>query len=156
MKRRLKQEILNKRKHKPFDQQTEEAKEFEESLLKLAQLARGKIKLTDFSSQDKVSLLDFFVNNEAVLLKIYENLFPHRGFNVGEEDNKSQTYRTTSYKAIGIAGETDHYGQTFVTDDELSLSTNKGNKTLMLLDSINNSVRWKDCNLFREMIEWRK
>ena len=40
MKRRLKHEIQSKKKYKPFEKDSEEAKEFEESLLKLAQLAR--------------------------------------------------------------------------------------------------------------------
>ena len=53
MRRRLKQEIQSKKKYKPFDKDSDEAKEFEESLLKLAQLAKGKVKLADFSPQDK-------------------------------------------------------------------------------------------------------
>lgn len=56
----------------------EDAKEFEESLIKLASLAKNKIKLQDFSSKDKFNLLDLFVNNEKTLIKIYEALFPHR------------------------------------------------------------------------------
>jgi hypothetical protein len=57
---------------------TDEAREFEESLLRLAQLAKNKVKLTDFTVRDKCNLLDLFVNNEKTLLKIYEALFPHR------------------------------------------------------------------------------
>lgn len=80
MKRRLKNEIYNKK----FQQasaavkNTDEAREFEESLLRLAQLAKNKVKLTDFTVRDKCNLLDLFVNNEKTLLKIYEALFPHR------------------------------------------------------------------------------
>ena len=44
MKRRLKHEIYNKKKYKPFDPKTEEAKDFEDSLLKLAQLAKDKVR----------------------------------------------------------------------------------------------------------------
>ena len=47
-------------------------------MLKLAQLAKNRVKLTDFTSKDKSNLLDLFVNNEKTLLKIYEILFPHR------------------------------------------------------------------------------
>ena len=47
-------------------------------MLKLAQLAKSRVKLTDFTVRDKCNLLDLFVNNEKTLLKIYEALFPHR------------------------------------------------------------------------------
>lgn len=80
MKRRLKNEIYNKKKmiQQQIDKNSEEAREFEESLLRLAQLAKNKIKLGDFTVRDKCNLLDLFVNNEKTLLKIYEALFPHR------------------------------------------------------------------------------
>lgn len=47
-------------------------------MLKLAQLAKNRVKVLDFTSKDKANLLDLFVNNEKTLLKIYEALFPHR------------------------------------------------------------------------------
>lgn len=72
MKRRLKTEIQNKKKFRPIDKDSEEAKEFEESLLKLAQLAKNKIKISEFTPIDRCNLLDLFVNNEKTLLKIYE------------------------------------------------------------------------------------
>lgn len=78
MKRRLKHEILNKKKFQQIEKNTEEAREFEQSLLKLASLAKNRVKITDFSNKDKANLLDLFVNNERTLLKIYEILFPHR------------------------------------------------------------------------------
>jgi len=78
MKRRLKNEIYNRKKFQPLDPKTQEAKEFEESLLKLAQLAKNKVREVDFTVKDKCNLLDLFVNNEKTLLKIYEALFPHR------------------------------------------------------------------------------
>lgn len=78
MKRRLKTEIQNKKRFKPIDKDSDEAKEFEESLLKLAQLAKNKIKISDFTPIDRCNLLDLFVNNEKTLLKIYEACFPHR------------------------------------------------------------------------------
>ena len=78
MKRRLKTEIQNKKRFKPIDKDSQEAKEFEESLLKLAQLAKNKIKISEFTPIDRCNLLDLFVNNEKTLLKIYEACFPHR------------------------------------------------------------------------------
>ena len=78
MKRRLKNEIFSKKKFQQIDKNTEEAKEFEQSLLKLAQLAKNRVKINDFTNKDRGNLLDLFVNNERTLLKIYEILFPHR------------------------------------------------------------------------------
>lgn len=79
IKRRLKAEIIGKKKIGKFDENSEEAKEFEESLLKLANLAKDRVKFTEFTSQDRNNLLDLFVNNEKTLLRIYENLFPRKG-----------------------------------------------------------------------------
>lgn len=78
IKRRLKAEIIGKKKIGKFDENSEEAKEFEESLLKLANLAKDRVKFSEFTSQDRNNLLDLFVNNEKTLLRIYENLFPRR------------------------------------------------------------------------------
>ena len=78
MKRRLKNEIYNRKKFQQLDKSSEEAKEFEESLLRLAQLAKNRVKVSDFTNRDKTHILDLFVNNEKTLLKIYEALFPHR------------------------------------------------------------------------------
>ena len=100
MKRRLKNEIYNRKKFQQLERSTEEAKEFEESLLRLAQLAKNRVKMSDFTNRDKTHLLDLFVNNEKTLLKIYEALFPHRatqtsavsqplGFSVGDGPNLS-------------------------------------------------------------------
>ena len=50
--------------------------EFEETLNKLADLAKGRVKYEEFTSVDSVRLLDLFVNNEATLLKMYELIFP--------------------------------------------------------------------------------
>lgn len=50
--------------------------EFEESLEKLAEMAKGRVKLNEFTTKDRENLLDLFVNNEKTLLSIYEVLFP--------------------------------------------------------------------------------
>ena len=47
-------------------------------MLKLASLAKNRVKINDFTARDRGNLLDLFVNNERTLLKIYEILFPHR------------------------------------------------------------------------------
>eukprot|EP00347_Sterkiella_histriomuscorum_P023615 403333985 len=91
MKRRLKNEIYNKKKFQQIEKNSEEAREFEESLLRLASLAKNRIKITDFTVRDKCNLLDLFVNNEKTLLKIYEALFPHRASNGGGQTQTSQS-----------------------------------------------------------------
>lgn len=84
MKRRLKNDIYSKKLQTVNSQKnSEEAREFEQSLLKLSQLTKNRVKLTDFTVRDKCMLLDLFVNNEKTLLRIYEALFPHRAGNAG-------------------------------------------------------------------------
>lgn len=78
IKRRLKAEIIGKKKIGKFDEHSQEAREFEDSLLKLATLAKDRVKFSEFTSQDRNNLLDLFVNNEKTLLKIYEILFPKK------------------------------------------------------------------------------
>lgn len=78
IKRRLKAEIIGKKKIGKFDENSEEAKEFEDSLLKLANLAKDRVKFSEFTTADRNNLLDLFVNNEKTLLKIYEILFPKK------------------------------------------------------------------------------
>lgn len=82
MRRRLKNEIYTRKRFHNVDQSQQEAKDFEESLLRLAQLAKNRVRLMDFTQKDKYHLLDLFVNNEKTLLKIYEALFPHRSVNI--------------------------------------------------------------------------
>ncbi len=78
IKRRLKAEIIGKKKIGKFDEHSQEAREFEDSLLKLATLAKDRVKFSEFTSQDRNNLLDLFVNNEKTLLKIYEILCPKK------------------------------------------------------------------------------
>ena len=54
--------------------------EFEETLSKLAELAKGRVKFDEFTQVDRNNLLDLFVNNERTLLKIYEILFSKSNF----------------------------------------------------------------------------
>lgn len=81
MKRRLKNEIIQKKKgllnlsNLDSSKNDEDAREFEESLIKLAALAKNKIKLSDFNSNDRFNILQLFVENKKTLIKIYEALF---------------------------------------------------------------------------------
>ena len=91
MKRRLKNEVTVRKggaKSTLYKSETLEpsaliedqaSKDFEESLMKLASLAKNRVKYEDFTAKDKFNLLDLFVNNEKTLIKIYEALFPTRG-----------------------------------------------------------------------------
>lgn len=78
MKRRLKNEIYKNKKFHQMETHSAEAKEFENSLLRLAQLSKNRVQIADFTPLDRYHLLDLFVNNEKTLLKMYEALFPHR------------------------------------------------------------------------------
>jgi hypothetical protein len=49
--------------------------EFELSLAKLADLAKGRVKFEEFTGNDRNNLLDLFVNNERVLLAVHEIIF---------------------------------------------------------------------------------
>jgi len=91
MKRRLKIELQNR--NQLFGvKTTEETRNFEESLLRLAQLAKGRVRMVDFTNKDKYNLLDLFVNNEQTLLKIYEALFPNKKANEIAVDVIQQSY----------------------------------------------------------------
>jgi len=59
-------------------------------LLKLAALAKNKIKYMDLTATDKYNLLDLFVNNEKILIKMYEALFPHRVMSITNNNAKEQ------------------------------------------------------------------
>jgi hypothetical protein len=75
MKSRLKSETYSAKNSSSVVIRDSEATGFEESLLRLAQLKQGKIKLDDFTARDKYHLLDLFVNNDRTLMKVYEALF---------------------------------------------------------------------------------
>ena len=94
IKRRLKAEIIGKKKIGKFDENSEEAKEFEDSLLKLANLAKDRVKFSEFTTQDRNNLLDLFVNNEKTLLKVYEILFPRKSNQTGQNTNSLRQITT--------------------------------------------------------------
>lgn len=71
IKRRLKAEIIARQR--PNDKQV---KEFESTLVKLADLAQNRVKLEEFTAMDRINILDLFVNNEKTLLRVHEVLFP--------------------------------------------------------------------------------
>ena len=66
---------MNKSTSQMSDKSAEGSAEFEETLSKLAELAKGRVKFDEFTQVDRNNLLDLFVNNEMTLLKVYEILF---------------------------------------------------------------------------------
>jgi hypothetical protein len=58
------------------ENQTDEEANFEETILKLVDFAKTKVKYEDFTSIDKQNLIDLFVNNETTYSYIYKSLFP--------------------------------------------------------------------------------
>ena len=75
IKRRLKAEITNVRS-KTSSASMETHKDFEATLDKLADMAKGRVKIDEFTLNDRINLLDLFVNNERTLVTIHESLFP--------------------------------------------------------------------------------
>lgn len=43
---------------------------------KLADMAKGRVKIEEFTLNDRINLLDLFVNNEMTLVNVHESLFP--------------------------------------------------------------------------------
>ena len=74
VRRRLKNEF-NCRRMVTLSRGNEADLEFELSLAKLADLAKGRIKFEEFTGNDRNNLLDLFVNNERVLLAVHEIIF---------------------------------------------------------------------------------
>ena len=66
---------MNKSTSQMSEKSVEGNAEFEETLSKLAELAKGRVKFDEFTQVDRNNLLDLFVNNEMTLLRIYEILF---------------------------------------------------------------------------------
>ena len=58
------------------DNQTDDQANFEETILKLVDFAKTKVKFEDFTQTDKQNLIDLFVNNETTYSFIYRSLFP--------------------------------------------------------------------------------
>jgi HJR/Mrr/RecB family endonuclease len=71
IKRRLKAEIIARQR--PNEQQV---KDFENTLVKLADMAQNRVRLEEFTALDRIHILDLFVNNEKTLLRVHEVLFP--------------------------------------------------------------------------------
>jgi len=89
IKRRLKTEIHNVRaKNSQASMQTQQ--DFDATLDKLADMTKGKVKIDEFTSIDKVNLLDLFVNNEKTLVAIHDSLYPKHVQSVRQSNMKTE------------------------------------------------------------------
>lgn len=90
IKRRLKSEINNVRaKNSSASLSTQ--KDFEATLDKLAEMAKGRVKIDEFTLNDRINLLDLFVNNERTLVAVHESLYPKNMQSVRNSDLKTIT-----------------------------------------------------------------
>ena len=51
-------------------------------------MAEDKVKISDFTSNDKANLLEIFVNNETIWLQIHDLIFPK--ISAGKGENASE------------------------------------------------------------------
>ena len=49
----------------------ETQRDFDATLDKLADMAKGRVKIDEFTLNDRINLLDLFVNNEKTLVTIH-------------------------------------------------------------------------------------
>jgi hypothetical protein len=89
MKRKLKAEIYNNKKFQSMEKNSSAEREFDESLSKLALLAKSKVKIADFTNGDKLNMIDLLVNDERCLMAIYEVLFTNRNSNINSSAKKA-------------------------------------------------------------------
>ena len=54
-------------------------------------MAKGKVKIDEFTFNDKVNLLDLFVNNEKTLVAIHDSLYPKNSQSVRHSNMKTET-----------------------------------------------------------------
>ena len=78
MKRKLQTALNTGKGFKQVPKNEPELKGLEHTLIKLADFAKHKIKIEEFTINDKYNLLTQFVSNDKMLLKMYELIFPHR------------------------------------------------------------------------------
>ena len=83
LKRRVKQEIVVNNRSKNISihslktlEGSTEGQQLEQSIMKLVNFAKGRVKFEEFNSQDKQQLLELFVTSEETLLAVYNALFP--------------------------------------------------------------------------------
>lgn len=94
MRRRLKNEF-NSRRKMTISRSPEADLEFELSLSKLADLAKGRVKYEEFTGNDRNNLLDLFVNNEKVLLAVHETIFSEQSSGKHLQSLKSPSEKIT-------------------------------------------------------------
>ena len=51
-------------------------------------MAKDKVKISDFTSNDKANLLEIFVNNETIWFQIHDLIFPNPQAKKGENPSE--------------------------------------------------------------------
>ena len=108
-KRRLKIEMASARsRQQVVPGESNGQQQFESTIGKLADMAKGRAKLSDFTYNDRTMCLDLFVNNEHTLMRLYTELFPMQSVSYRQRnalrqpsdkielDNKSLTIDTSA------------------------------------------------------------
>jgi ribosome biogenesis SPOUT family RNA methylase Rps3 len=77
MKRKIKNEIANQKNKpiNPYNSVNGPDTMVDDTIIKIADLVKGRVKLEEFTYVDRTIVLDLFVNSEEVLMKIHESLF---------------------------------------------------------------------------------
>jgi len=92
-------------------------------------MAKGRVKLNEFTTKDRENLLDLFVNNEKTLLSIYEVLFP--------KPSLKYTQLKSATDNINIAGPQQY--ETNMT--RLSGASDPNMNMSLMLDSLGNTMQ---------------
>lgn len=111
VKRRLKTELLAKGK------QSQSQIEFETTLDKLAEMAKGKVKCEEFTAADRVNLLEVFVSSHKTLKAMNESMF-----------QKGRSSEGKTLNTDGVNLETSSNFESKVDFKDLKLSVNSRNK----------------------------
>ena len=74
--RKLTSELNTQVKGSSSQKKQRNPEELDQALFKLTELAKDKVKIDDFSQNDKANLVEIFVSNEDVWLKMHDIIFP--------------------------------------------------------------------------------
>lgn len=88
MRRRLKNEMAQDKSRPVTDKSGQH--QFDSTVVKLADMAKGRARLSDFTYNDRTMLLDLFVNNETVLMRLYTEMFPMQSVSLKQKNSLAQ------------------------------------------------------------------
>ena len=136
MRRRLKNEVTQKHLSKKAIQELAQ-QDFTGTLVKLSDVVKSRVRVSEFTNKDKINLMDLFVNHERTLLKMYEVLFSIDGVNltrIGQLKNLSDEITIqSSLKPQQFAAIDDAY----IKNQESKVSTIRTKSDLTYTRNIN-------------------